>query len=119
MMKIADLRDEVRQAIVADLRRRGEHRLCEGYGFKPHICSSSYDLNEVIYPRNRFQKLPLEKRLYFFHVYNCAINCHTFHMQHGHSRKYRDWHERMVKRIYGEDQIDEWIANSPLRYKER
>jgi len=89
--------------------------ICEGTWMVPkHICSPRNDLNEVLYPRRVFQKMPLEDQLRFYHFFNCAINCRTFHTKWGHSREYRAWHLRRMIALYGYEEVSLWNDSLPL-----
>jgi hypothetical protein len=85
---------------------------CEGQEFEPHI-----KINEVLIPKNVFQKLPKKLRDYFYHPINCSLNCQMFHARWGHSRKFREWFRERVERIYGKDEVETWIQNAPLKLK--
>lgn len=90
---------------------------CEGLEFKPHVCQGPFQINEVLIPKNIFQKLPKELHDYFYHPINCSLNCQTFHASHGHSRKFREWFKERVERIYGEEIVRDWIEQAPLKIR--
>jgi hypothetical protein len=104
---------------VRPLRAGPNGEPCEGQAFKPHKCSANIQLNEVIYPRNEFQKMPHEKQMYFWHEINCALNCETFHTRHGHTTEYRDWHIGRMRSIYGWDAVDNFIRQAPFKVNPR
>lgn len=113
---------KVRHILEVDPQRRGnDGSLCEGQAFLPHhFCSyRGFELNEVLIPRNVFQKLPVEKQLYFFDKVNCSLNCRGFHARYGHSKDFRVWFERRVTRIYGRETVEAWLAAAPLKEKVR
>ena len=90
---------------------------CEGQAHHPHVCQGKLDRNEVLITQRVFQRLSDEKKDYFFHEYNCSLNCRYFHRQFGHSRKYREWFFDRVCSIYGRKHVDLWIENAPLKIR--
>ena len=114
-------RDDLRLLLLNDPRRKGSfggHSFdCEGVDYLWHTCQGPLDLNEVLIPRNVFQKLPEELRDYFFHRYNCSLNCRLFHVNAGHSREFRTWFRERMDRIYGEIEVQLWIDLAPLKLK--
>lgn len=103
--------------LLEDPRRTSSLHICEGREYRPHICRLGFDLNEVLYPRKVFQKLPRKKQAYFWSVYNCSINCRDFHIRYGHTKAYRQWHLEHMVDIYGLEKIANWCANAPLKMK--
>ena len=96
--------------------RDGQIYHCEGQGFVPHKCRFNLELNHVLIPKNIYQKLAArEDHRYFDHVYNCALNCSSFHTRHGHSFEYRRWHFEKVCRRYTRIAVIEWALASPLK----
>jgi len=113
---------EVRRRLENDLGRGGSIH-CEGRRFdaetgrEPHLCVGQRDVNEVLFTRRVFQKLPASKRVYFYHEFNCSIVCRNFHQKYGHSRTFREWFEKFIRRKYGDEIIDDWLRNVPLKIK--
>ena len=65
--RIEAIRREAGDRIYHDPRRAGKDgKPCEGSAFVEHMCSGSMELNEVIYPRNIFQKLSPDDWAPFF-----------------------------------------------------
>ena len=93
--------------------------LCEGQAYQKHLCDDVRELNEVIYPRNIFQKRPLEERLEFHHEFNCMICCRFFHQDYGHRTKFRAWFLRRMIRIYTGKVFKEWNDALPLMPENR
>lgn len=108
-------RKVVKQTLLGDRRRWGSTtQECEGKAYLAHTCSGGLHLNEVLYTRNDFKHLkPLQKR-YFWHVYNSTINCAWFHVEYGHSTNFRKWFQDRISRIYGGDEIANYVGNAPL-----
>ena len=94
---------------------------CGGQLFVPHECvhprGLPLDVNEVLIPKSVFQKLPKSKQRYFYHKYNCALECRYFHSRFGHSRAYREWFKCYVSDLYGGTNVLEWMVQSPLKIK--
>jgi len=90
---------------------------CEGQAYLKHKCQSPLDMNEVLITRRVFQKLSDEKKSYFFHEYNCSLNCRWFHIKIGHSRGFRRWFMQHVSAIYGGANVANWVGNAPLKIR--
>ena len=114
-------REQLKQQLLDDPRRksyiRGRVYWCEGQGHIEHQCVGGLELNEVLIPRNIFQKMPAKDRQYFFDERNCAINCSWFHTAHGHTKKYRDYMRVKLAKIYGESAMAKFFDCSPLKGK--
>lgn len=90
---------------------------CEGMAYQPHVCQGALDRNEILITQRVFQKIDEKKKSYFFHEYNCSLNCRYFHRQFGHSKGYRDWFFDRVCDIYGRTHVDTWVENAPLKIR--
>lgn len=114
-------RDDLRLLLLNDPRRKGSfggHLFdCEGVDYVWHRCQGPLELNEVLIPRNIFQKLPEERQDYFYAPINCSLNCRFFHSSAGHSRNFRIWFRDRVDRIYGPTRVQLWIDFAPLKLK--
>lgn len=84
----------------------------------PHVCQGALRLNEVIFTRDVIKHLTPAKKRYFWHAVNCSINCDKFHVEHGHSHKFRRWFLERVSQVYGGAEVANWIGNAPLKMKE-
>lgn len=93
-----------------DLKESLMHRGCEGQAFKLHICSGGLEMNEVIFPRHTFQNKSTKQKEYFWNEVNVSISCKWFHMMHGHSRAFKEWHMQKYD-------CAEFIRNAPLKIK--
>ncbi len=113
--RIEAKRREIGDIIYHDPRRAGEYgQPCEGTLFVEHKCLGRMELNEVIYPRNVFQKTPPEDWAPFYSEFNMSINCNFFHSTFGHRTKFRLWFlERMID-IFGFETIRIWNNGLPL-----
>lgn len=113
-------RREVGDKIYHDPRRAGKHgKPCEGSAFVVHRCSGRMELNEVIYPRNVFQKIAPKYWESFFLEWNMSINCGFFHATYGHRTKFRRWFLERVIRIYTIEKIRAWNNSLPLEEENR
>ena len=90
---------------------------CEGQAYRPHVCQGPIDINEVLFTKRVFQKLPEKKKAHFYHEYNCSPNCRWFHSRFGHSRGFREWFFDRVCDIYGRHHVDTWVENAPLKIR--
>ena len=99
------------------IRHNGRLYHCEGLAYKSHVCQGPLDMNEVLITKRVFQKLGDDDKDYFIHEFNCSLNCRAFHMQHGHSRGFREWFFDRVCSIYGRDHVNAWIDNAPLKIR--
>ena len=90
---------------------------CEGLAYRHHLCQGALDRNEVLITQRVFQKLSDKKKDYFFHEYNCSLNCRWFHSGFGHSRGFREWFLDRVISIYGKTSVDNWIEKMPLKIR--
>lgn len=125
--RVLDKRRKLRLTIAASSKRRqalgiGHVGGCEGVayvGHEGHACDGPLELNEVLIPRSLFQRMPQADQAYFFAEVNCSLVCQWFHARHGHTMAYRDWWERVAKRIYGAEAVWKFIAESPLKLKRR
>lgn len=124
MSKLQQAKAETRRRLETD-RQRGGAMWCEGQRFdmedgrEQHVCVGSREMNEVMITRRVFQKLPDDTKAYFFHEFNCSLVCQHFHQKWGHSREFREWFEGFVRRKYGDEVIDDWLRNAPLKIKFR
>jgi len=114
-------RDDLRLLLLNDPRRKGSfggHQFdCEGVDYLWHTCKGPLAINEVLIPRNVFQKLPNELQDYFYNKHNCSLNCRLFHANAGHSREFRIWFRERMDRIYDETMVQLWIDQAPLKLK--
>ena len=114
-------RDDLRQLLLNDPKRKGSFggRLfdCEGMDYLYHRCQGLIELNEVLFPRNVFQKIREELHDYFYDKYNCSLNCRFFHANVGHSRNFRIWFRERMDRIYGKTEVQLWVDQAPLKLK--
>lgn len=108
-----DLIDDPSRRIVVE----GAVHICEGQGHIEHRCKGGVEMNEAIFTRNHIKHLPASKKAYFWHEYNCSLNCTWFHRKHGHSSKYREWWISRVGDLYGIGKVLEWIERAPLQVK--
>jgi len=90
---------------------------CEGQAYRPHVCQGPIDINEVLFTKRVFQKIPKKDKAYFYHEYNCSPNCRWFHSRFGHSRGFREWFFDRACDIYGRTHVDTWVENSPLKIR--
>lgn len=113
--------DQLYTILLEDPRRQvqvnGRVLNCEGQAYRPHVCKWPLDMNEVLVTKRVFQKLSKNNKAYFIHEYKCSLNCRAFHMQHGHSRGYREWFFDRVCSIYGRTHVDKWIEKAPLKIR--
>ncbi len=94
-----------------DLKESLLDRGCEGQEFKPHICTVGLEMNEVVFPRYRFQhKKKKSEREYFWNEVNVSMNCKWFHMMYGHTTAFKEWHMQKYD-------CEEFIRNAPLKVK--
>jgi len=126
-MRIVKTRTELRILLMEDPLRQVRLRSgtsefvshCGGQGYVRHDCSAGLHINEILVPRNVFQKIPKALHDYFLlSQINCGLNCGWFHKGLGHSRFYRNWFLDRVIEIYTEEVVENWIANMPLKYSE-
>jgi len=119
MSTIPKRRERVKRHILESKARKelfGDW-ICEAQVYIPHDCRNGFHMNEVLFPRGVFQKLPASAKLYFFHPINCSIVCGWFHENYGHSRAYREWYEKQMRMLYTDENVDKWIANVPLKIR--
>ncbi|MBA7551342.1 hypothetical protein ES705_43882 [subsurface metagenome] len=115
-------RRAVKEELLADRRRWGSAAMeCEGRAFrrhKVHLCQGGLELNEVLFPRNVFQRLKTSEQVYFWHRLNCSVMCDWSHDTFGHTPEYRAWFlDRMIW-IYGFEEVRMWVENAPLKIKQ-
>ena len=97
----------------------GVAHLCEGQLMIVHTCSHDVHMNETLFPKNIFSKLPNELKGYFYHKINCHLCCGKFHFSHGHSSRWRQFFYELQCERYGDDVVQEFIDNAPLKIKRR
>ena len=107
--------------LLEDSRRQVQHNEkmhhCEGLAYRSHVCKLPIDMNEVLVTKRVFQRLSKKDKDYFIHEFNCSLNCRAFHMQFGHSRKFRQWFFDRVCDIYGRTHVDNWVESAPLKIR--
>ena len=89
--------------------------ICEARDYVRHRCYGGLEMNEVLFPRNVIQKLKPYKQKYFWHRLNCSVMCYWSHRKFGHAYGYRSWFLARVMRIYGDEVVAKWLAESPLK----
>jgi len=110
------MRNQLKQYLIDQVT---DNQYCLGQIMINHVCDDQLHMNEVLFPRNIFQKLPKKLQEYFWHEINCHLCCGTFHFNHGHSRAWREFfHEYQCLR-YGDDVVDEYERNAPLKIRRR
>lgn len=113
-------RKETGDKLIFDRRRAGRFMApCEGTAFVPHKCNGPLELNEVIYQRNIFQKLPPSEWPPFFAEWNMSVNCRFFHATYGHRKAFRDWFLKRMVSIYGIETLQEWSEALPVKEEDR
>lgn len=100
------------------LGKDGKIHKCEGQAYVGHECSGGLHVNEVLFPRNVFQKCDKSTKDYFLlNPINLSVNCAYFHERWGHSRFFRaQFLDEQVKR-YGAYKVKDFINNSPIKIK--
>ena len=122
LTKLQKAQFEVRRRLESDRQRAGGCH-CEGRRFDadtdrdPHLCVGKRDVNEVLITKRVFQKLSDDKKIYFFHEFNCSLVCRNFHQKYGHSREFREWFREFIDRKYGKEIVQDWLDKMPLKVK--
>jgi hypothetical protein len=115
---LIEKRRDLKQRLLEDKKRWGTSiNQCEGQAFRQHACSGGLHMNEVLYPRNIFSHMSAKEKEYFWHEFNCSINCAWFHEKYGHSRAFRKWFLRRLSYIYSGADVANYIGNAPLKIK--
>ena len=102
------------------LGKDGRIHKCEGQAFIEHECQGGLHLNEVIFPRNVFQKADNKTKEYFMlNPINLAINCAWFHEKYGHSKLYRAYFIDEQAKRFSLYKVKDFIENNPLKVQRR
>jgi len=113
---LSNHRFDVAMYLLHDRRRAGKDNVpCEMTHMHDHYCAGKIDLNEVLYPRRRFEKLDFDDQLKFYCPENCSLVCSTFHHKYGHSTAFREWFLKRMIRIYGLEHMQSWNNSLPLK----
>lgn len=73
-------------------------------------------MNEVLYPRNIFQKLGKKDQDYFLlSPLNVSLCCGYSHTKWGHSREWREYFYDRACDIYGRIAVEQYVRNAPLK----
>lgn len=112
-------RQKLKWELIDDPSRRvllGDSKVhvCEGQAYEEHRCKGGIEMNEVLFTRDVIKHLPASKKRYFWHEYNCSLNCTWFHRKHGHTRPFRDWWRMYIDAKYGESEVEMWISRAPV-----
>lgn len=114
-------RQKLKWNLIDDPSRRivveGAVHICEGQGFAPHECKGGIEMNEVIFTRNHIKHLPASKKSYFWHEFNCSLNCTWFHRIQGHTKSFKGWWRERIDELYGSNEVGYWIDGAPLEVK--
>jgi hypothetical protein len=106
-------REELKRRLLEE-RKDPDWPLCEGYRWLKHTCSGGFHMNEVIFPRRVFQKLPRKLKEYFWDERNMSIVCGWFHTRYGHSTEFREYFKGVQEERYD---LQEFIDNAPLKIR--
>ena len=75
-------------------------------------------MHEGLYKRNDFSPLSEKLQEYFWQHINCVILCGWYHMTYGDSKGFRRWFVDRQIELYGEEKVEEYLANAPLKQLE-
>ena len=97
----------------------GEPHYCEGLLFVDHECSDGLHMNEVLFPKVVFMKIAGRLKKYFWDEINCHLCCGDFHFDYGHSTEWREFFYDLQCERFGDQVVDDYIANAPLKIRRR
>lgn len=107
-------REALKLKLLDERRTVRDNRIqsCEGQAFLAHECAGGLHMNEVFVTRGDVMKVhPLSARERILtQECNCSIVCQRFHWDWGHTRKFRDWYEKIQRERYGDDVMDKYLS---------